>query len=66
MAFSCKGICDSLMEEPVPSGLRYKLGQKRCTLCGIFVKTTNLRCPCCNARLRTRSRNKKHSRKRIH
>ena len=64
MTFCCKGICETLQIEGVPTGLIYQSGYKRCSMCSIFVKTTNLRCPCCGVRLRTKSRNK-HSRKNI-
>jgi len=60
MTFCCKGICDTLEVDIVPTGLHYKSGHKRCSMCSIFVKTTNLQCPCCGARLRTKSRNKIH------
>ncbi|BDQ30393.1 MULTISPECIES: hypothetical protein [Nitrosopumilus] len=61
MTFCCKGICENLELTPVPTSLRYRLGHKRCTMCSIFVETEKLSCPCCGVRLRTKSRNKKHS-----
>ncbi|EIJ65320.1 hypothetical protein BD31_I0992 [Candidatus Nitrosopumilus salaria BD31] len=61
MTFCCKGVCDTFHEKPLSNIARYEAGQKRCTLCSMFFETTNLRCPCCGARLRTKSRNKKHS-----
>ena len=65
MTFCCKGVCDTLEVDRVPTGLRYKLGHKRCTLCSIFLETDCNRCPCCGVRLRTKSRNKK-SRKKLY
>lgn len=37
----------------------YKLGFRRCTICGYF-KTTLVKCPCCNMRLRCSMRQKNH------
>ena len=38
------------------SPFRYKQGQKRCSVCEIFIKwDKNVYCPCCNYKLRTRS-----------
>ncbi|MGH9952402.1 MAG: hypothetical protein ACRD5J_12290, partial [Nitrososphaeraceae archaeon] len=36
----------------------YRLGFKRCTECGLFIKYSGIRCPCCSHTLRTKSRNK--------
>lgn len=58
MTYCCRGICDSLEVDRVPTSLRYKSGQKRCSMCSIFVKTTNHQCPCCGALLRTKPRKK--------
>ena len=63
MTFCCKGICETLEIDVVPTGLRYKSGQKRCSMCSIFVQTTELGCPCCGVRLRTKSRNKRSRKK---
>ena len=60
LTFCCRGLCDRLKTVTVPNYLRYELGHKRCTLCAVFVEKDNFRCPCCGARLRTKSRNKKH------
>lgn len=40
------------------NNLRYRLGHKRCTFCGIFLNVPESRCPCCKTMLRTRSRSK--------
>ena len=60
MTFCCKGICVDLDATTVSNSLRYELGQKRCTMCSIFVETEKLRCPCCGAMLRTKSRHRKY------
>lgn len=56
MARSCRGICYQFEGQKVRNGLRYPLGQKRCTFCGLFMDVDSLRCPCCSAVLRTKSR----------
>lgn len=58
MVRSCKGICESLAADSVPNKMRYKLGHKRCSYCGIFFSTEDVRCPCCKAALRTKPRGK--------
>jgi len=45
--------------EPVPNKIRYEIGQKRCTFCGIFLEVDEARCICCKAVLRTKARGKK-------
>ncbi|MDR4492609.1 MAG: hypothetical protein R2685_17225 [Candidatus Nitrosocosmicus sp.] len=54
---SCNGICvryKAKRNSDIPS--RYKEGQKRCSICEIFIKwDENPYCPCCNYKLRTRS-----------
>ncbi|MGI9565771.1 MAG: hypothetical protein ACR2LL_02000 [Nitrosopumilus sp.] len=37
---------------------RYEDGQKYCSYCEIFMKVEELRCPCCNKQMKTRSNNK--------
>ncbi len=53
----CKGICDRYTGEKIPNGLKYSSGYKRCTYCSLFIQTTEIRCPCCSVKLRTKSRN---------
>ena len=53
----CKGICVRYTGEKISNGLKYSSGYKRCTHCSLFVKTIEIRCPCCKAKLRTTSRN---------
>jgi hypothetical protein len=43
----------------VPNKIRYEIGQKRCTFCGIFMAIDDVRCICCKAVLRTKPRSKK-------
>jgi len=59
MGSICKGICDDFKGEKIVNGLKYEYGQKRCSLCGIFMTIQGIRCPCCSTILRTKSRNKR-------
>ncbi len=56
----CKGICQqhkALRPADSSGGRRYSAGQKRCTICELFIKWDGLRCPCCGCRLRTKPKN---------
>ena len=44
--------------KPTPNKIRYEIGQKRCTFCGIFLSSNDSRCICCKAVLRTKPRSK--------
>ncbi len=55
----CKGLCQTWKLGTIKLTGRYNRGQKRCSICGIFLKTKKIRCPCCNYVLRTRPKNKK-------
>jgi len=44
---------------PVSNKIRYEIGQKRCTFCGIFFSSEDIRCICCKAVLRTKPRSRK-------
>lgn len=59
MGRTCKGICILHQAEPTPNKVRYDMGQKRCTYCGIFILTEKIRCLCCKTILRTKPRGKK-------
>ena len=59
MGFCCKGFCVDFKAKRAPNGSRYEHGQKRCSLCSLFLSTQNARCPCCGVILRTKSRNKR-------
>ena len=41
------GICQMHEAKRTSNGLRYEVGQKRCTFCGIFISSSDARCPCC-------------------
>ena len=56
MPYYCNGICESLEAHKVTTSKKYQNGQKRCSVCYIFIETDNLRCPCCGVKLRTRPR----------
>jgi hypothetical protein len=58
MGRTCRGICLMYKADPVPNKVRYKMGQKRCTFCGLFLTTEKTRCLCCQAVLRTKARGK--------
>jgi hypothetical protein len=45
----------------VSNKIRYQIGHKRCTFCGIFLSIEDARCICCKAVLRTKARSKKRS-----
>ena len=56
---TCRNIYKRHQAEPVPNKIRYEIGQKRCTFCGIFLNSEDVRCMCCKAVLRTKPRSKK-------
>jgi len=37
MGKTCRGICILHKAKPVPNRIRYELGHKRCTFCGVFL-----------------------------
>ncbi len=60
---TCKGTCIRFKaQKPVGTG-RYARGQKRCQICGIYLKWEGVWCPCCGYRLRTKPRNLKYKAK---
>ena len=59
MGRTCIGICIRYKSTSIPNGLKYKLGQKRCSFCSLFMDTEEIRCPCCKVILRTKPKNKK-------
>ena len=59
MGFSCKGVCDVFKGDKIPNGSKYSQGQKRCSLCSIFLIVQSTRCPCCSTVLRTNPRGKR-------
>ncbi|MDH5569804.1 MAG: hypothetical protein OEX98_08465 [Nitrosopumilus sp.] len=58
MGRTCRGICTMYRAEAVSNKIRYEIGQKRCTFCGIFLAIDDTRCICCKAVLRTKARGK--------
>ena len=58
MAAICKGICEEYKTSGISMNLKYRQGQKRCTICGIFMDYNGNRCPCCKIPLRTKARNR--------
>lgn len=56
MVQMCNGLCERLKTPPTRNNLRYKTGQKRCSLCAQFFHTEDPRCPCCTTRLRSKAR----------
>ena len=61
----CKGICTKykIKKSHFNRDGRYALGQKRCSICEIFVKWEGIHCPCCNFVLRVKPRNTHNRRK---
>ena len=60
MAQTCKGLCERQKPIPFTNNLRYKIGQKWCSLCALFLLTEENTCPCCKTKLRTKARSKKY------
>lgn len=58
----CKGRCEN---EYKGTHAGYIEGKKRCTVCEIYLKTTDTRCYCCNNRLRTKPQCGLHRKKRL-
>ncbi len=56
MVQMCNGLCERL-KVTSSNSLRYKLGQKRCSLCAYFFDTVDPNCPCCKTRLRSKPKN---------
>jgi len=51
----CKEICHRYKATKPPISLtRYGTGQKRCTLCDVFMEWDDKQCPCCGRNLRTK------------
>lgn len=56
---SCNGICMKYKTRGNPIKGKYRIGQKRCQICSLYLIWEGLRCPCCNYILRTKPRNSK-------
>ena len=63
----CKGICYRFAAKKPLGGYRFAVGQRPCSVCGIFVDSLliGIRCPCCNNKLRLNSRNAKSRKNRF-
>jgi hypothetical protein len=63
----CKGICYRFAAKKPLGGYRFAVGQRPCSVCGIFVDSlsSGIRCPCCNNKLRLNSRNTKSRKNRF-
>ena len=58
LALSCKGLCNRIKSVGTAMQFKYQEGQKRCSLCELFIDCDDARCPCCKTILRTKSRNR--------
>jgi len=57
----CKGICSNYAVKKPRQKIygRYESGQKRCSLCEIYIIWDGNHCPCCGCTLRSKPRNVK-------
>ncbi len=60
MAQVCNGSCERQKSISFTNNLRYKIGQKWCSLCALFLLAEDNTCPCCKTRLGTKARSKKY------
>ena len=58
MSCSCNGLCLRQKAEPVKG---FATGQKYCSVCRIYITTSNLLCNCCKRRYRTKKKDKQHA-----
>ena len=57
---TCKGICNEYKSgKPFGINDRYQLGQKRCSVCEVFLNWDGKYCPCCGYALRTKPKGTK-------
>jgi|APSaa5957512535_1039671.scaffolds.fasta_scaffold05881_15 hypothetical protein len=54
----CKGDCGKIKMVPA-FGKKYSKGMKRCSVCEIWTNCKELRCLCCNSKLKTTPRGAK-------
>ncbi|PIN83868.1 MAG: hypothetical protein COV65_02415 [Nitrosopumilales archaeon CG11_big_fil_rev_8_21_14_0_20_33_24] len=61
MAQSCKGLCIRSKSSSHTNCVRfrYKVGQKFCSCCALFLHTKEFTCSCCKTRLRSKPKSKK-------
>ena len=60
MTNSCKGVCEKYRATLPPNKIRYKNGQKYCSICSYFFVQKEIRCKCCGTKLRTRPRTRRN------
>jgi hypothetical protein len=65
MAQTSKGLSERQKLVSFTNNLRYKIGQKWCSLWGLFLLIEENTCPCCKTRLRTKARSKKYEMSRM-
>ncbi len=59
----CKGICHRYKAKTAANQPRYANGQKRCSVCEIFLNWDSFWCPCCGVRLRNKPKDGERKRK---
>ena len=62
---SCNNVCGKYDQKNLPVGSKYKMGLRYCTICQAWFKDYT-RCPCCNNRLRIRSRSNKYEKAKLY
>jgi hypothetical protein len=58
MAQTCKVACERQKSVSFTNNLRYKIGQKWCSWCALFLLTEENTCPCCKTGFRTKAKSK--------
>jgi hypothetical protein len=56
---ACRNICEMYRAKKDRRSSYYVHGYKRCQICGIFIKWSGTKCPCCQRPLRSKPHNKK-------
>ena len=54
----CRNTCTSYKAKKPLMSSRYALGQKKCSICDIFIHWEGIFCPCCGQKLRVNPRKK--------
>jgi hypothetical protein len=69
MALVCKGVCERHHSFGFTRGYakvgEVKRTKKRCQICCKYLRTEDLRCPCCSVLLRLRGRNNQTRREHV-
>jgi len=61
----CANICERYkVTTKTPNNIRYKIGQKWCGNCSLFMYYDEIKCPCCKATLRITPKTRKSRSKR--